>query len=280
MIYHNQFELLPHTFNTGEDWAEMTKSLEGFENALHLCSPTEITAWDPVEQRAVWRIDRDTEVAGGLLVTAGDVLFQGDGTGFFRAYDARSGAKLWESEVGIGIIAAPISYAIDGEQYVAVLAGVGGGDGVHRETIDYVNDGRILAWKLGGRAPMPAVQPQPPRTVQAPKMELRPERIERGRQLYTRHCAHCHGMMTRSSQLIPDLKTVDARVHQQWKEIVLGGTRANRGMASFADVLDAADADAIHTYVVSRALHEPTLLESVATFVGKYACVPVEWMTD
>jgi quinohemoprotein ethanol dehydrogenase len=217
---------------------------------------------------------------GGLLATAGDLLFQGDGTGYFRAYDARDGTKLWESQVGIGIIAAPISYSIDGEQYVAVLAGVGGADGIHRETIDYVNDGRILAWKLGGKAPMPDVRTQTPRVVQAPKMELSPERIDRGRDLYSRHCAHCHGMATRNSTLIPDLKTVDAQVHKDWNAIVLGGIRANQGMASFADVLDTTGAEAIHTYVVSRALHEPTLLESIATFVAQYACVPAEWLTD
>ncbi len=275
-----KFEMKPHTFNTGEDWTEVTKGVEGFIDAGRVCSPTDITAWDPVRKQAAWRVDRDTEVPGGLLATAGDLLFQGDGTGFFRAYDARDGTKLWESRVGIGIIAAPISYAIDGEQYVAVLAGVGGGDGIHRQKVDYVNDGRILAWKLGGKAPMPAVRKQAERVVQAPKMELSPPRIEHGRELYSRHCAHCHGMATRNSTLIPDLKTVDAQVHRNWNAIVLGGTRANQGMASFADVLDADGAEAIHTYVVSRALHEPTLLESVASFVGQYACVPVEWMTD
>jgi len=274
------FELKPHTFNTGEDWAKMTKTFEGFENAGRMCSPTDITAWDPVAKRAAWRVERDTEVPGGLLATASDLLFQGDGTGFFRAYDARDGSLLWESRVGIGIIAAPISYAIDGEQYVAVLAGVGGADGIHRETIDYVNDGRILAWKIGGKAPMPAVHKQVERVVQAPKIELSPPTIERGLELYSRHCAHCHGMATRGSTLIPDLKTVDAQVHRDWNAIVLGGTRANQGMASFADVLDVDGAEAIHTYVISRALHEPTLLESVASFVGQYACVPVEWMTD
>ena len=102
-------------FNTGEDWAEVMQTLEGFEDAMRFCSPTHITAWDPVAQRRAWRVEFATQVAGGLLATAGDLVFGGNGTGIFSAYDARDGRKLWESKVGIGIIAAPVTYRVDGD---------------------------------------------------------------------------------------------------------------------------------------------------------------------
>jgi PQQ-dependent dehydrogenase (methanol/ethanol family) len=275
-----EFSMRPHTFNTGEDWTQVSASIEGFESAARFCSPTHITAWDPVNQRQVWRADHDTMVPGGLLATAGDLLFGGNGTGVFSAYDARDGNVLWKDETSIGIIGSPVSYAVDGEQYVAVMVGTGGGDGIHRDLIDYVNDGRVLAWKLGGTAPMPPVKKRPALVVQAPDMDLEPKRVARGRALYARHCGHCHGMAVRNSTLLPDLRYVSAQVHADWKNIVLGGTRANRGMASFADVLDAEQADDIHTYVVSRATHQPTWIEQVALWVGEYACIPAEWTTD
>ena len=80
--------------------------------------------------------------------------------------------------------------------------------------------------------------------------------------------------------MLPDLRYASREVHQSWGDIVLGGTRAAKGMASFADVLSREESDAIHAYVVSRALHEPTALESLATWFGEYACVPVSWLVD
>ncbi len=70
------------------------------------------------------------------------------------------------------------------------------------------------------------------------------------------------------------------KVHEQWNEIVIGGTRQHKGMASFADLLTPKQADEIHDYVIYRALHEPGLLERVVQLIGQYACVPVEWLAD
>ncbi len=127
---------------------------------------------------------------------------------------------------------------------------------------------------------MPPVAPLDRGPVQAPHIALVPERVDRGRDLYARHCARCHGITTRSTGIIPDLKRSTPGVHDSWNEIVLGGILSGGGMASFADVLDARDAADIHAYVISRALHEPTLMEELALWVSRYACLPVEWVTD
>jgi len=80
--------------------------------------------------------------------------------------------------------------------------------------------------------------------------------------------------------MIPDLRYASREVHESWNDIVLGGTRAAQGMASFADQLTPDDARVIHAYIVERATHEPTLVERVATWFGENACVPVMWVVD
>lgn len=119
---------------------------------------------------------------------------------------------------------------------------------------------------------------EPP--IQVPKLELSAARVERGRNLYGRHCARCHGLVTRSTGLIPDLKRSSKGVHESWNEIVLGGVLSGGGMAGFADVLDKEGAAAIHAYVVFRALYEPSALQQLAEWLGKYACVPARWAAD
>jgi PQQ-dependent dehydrogenase (methanol/ethanol family) len=90
----------------------------------------EFSAWDPVAAKAVWTAKEMFPAWSGAVVTAGDVVFYGTMDGWFRALDARTGAKLWEFKVGSGIISQPITYkGPDGKQYVAVLSGVGGWSG-------------------------------------------------------------------------------------------------------------------------------------------------------
>lgn len=87
----------------------------------------EVTAWDPVARKAVWKIRERFPVWSGTVVTAGDVVFYGTMDNWFKALDARTGEELWRFQVGSGIVGQPITYrGPDGKQYVAVLAGVGG----------------------------------------------------------------------------------------------------------------------------------------------------------
>jgi alcohol dehydrogenase (cytochrome c)/quinohemoprotein ethanol dehydrogenase len=85
-----------------------------------------LIAWDPVAQKEVWRVERAGQANGGALATAGGLVFQGTGSGEFTALDATSGAELWSSPAQTGVIAAPVSYAIGDEQYVAIVVGTGG----------------------------------------------------------------------------------------------------------------------------------------------------------
>jgi quinohemoprotein ethanol dehydrogenase len=275
-----KFVFKPRAWNTAEDFAAMMAEFENYEKALPFCNPSHITAWDPVAQQQIWRVNKDRASPGGLLSTATDLLFQGQPDGRLVAYDARDGTPLWEGRTGTGVMAPPISYAIAGEQYVAVLAGLGGSHGGHFETIDDANHGRLVAFKLGGRAASPASVPRPATKPDPPKLELSKAQVEKGRVLYAENCFSCHGVGTHGSGLHPDLKQASRETHAQWNDIVLGGTRQARGMASFADQLSPEDARAIQVYVIERALHEPGYVELLAAWASEYACVPVSWMAD
>jgi len=267
-------------WNTGEDLGAVQHDLEDTGRAIPFCSPTRLVAWDPVARRERWRVSHRDGVPAGVLATAGDLVFQGHG-GFFAAYDARSGKKLWESEVGVGIMAPPITYSVAGEQYVVVLAGLGGSQGGHYTRFEYENDGRVLAYKLGGGAPMPPARRIEPGRVDVEGLPVPPpESVDRGRDLYGRHCLFCHGMGVASSGLYPDLRYSTRAVHEQWQEIVLGGTRQSVGMASFADRIGPEESRDIQAYVIARARHEPGLVERVLDWAGQYVCIPAIWMAD
>ncbi|MBW2420217.1 MAG: PQQ-dependent dehydrogenase, methanol/ethanol family, partial [Deltaproteobacteria bacterium] len=161
------FRHQPGDFNTAEDFHALGRFVKYY---IPWCSPSHLTAWDPVRAKPVWRVEFDHPANGGVLSTAGDLVFQGNGNTRFAAYDAETGEKLWESPVGIGILAPPISYAVDGVQHIAVLAGIGGTPSLNRVAVPYLNEGRLLVYKLGGSAPLPPVKPRPAGVVDAPPL--------------------------------------------------------------------------------------------------------------
>jgi glucose dehydrogenase len=78
---------------------------------------------------------------GGVLATAGGLVFAGEGNGLFKAYDAESGAVLWKFQAGAGVNAPPSSYTIDGKQYIVVAAG-------GNTQLDYKRGNTIVAFTL------------------------------------------------------------------------------------------------------------------------------------
>ena len=217
-----------------------------------------LLAWDPVAQKERWRVPiSDVEwIGGGVLTTAGNLVIQGTGSGKLVVYRADTGEKLHEVEVGTGIIAAPISYELDGEQYVAVIAGFGGAVNPvlspATAAAHYENYGRILAFKIGG-----GPTPLPPKRVAVPVPEpptvawYADSLAERGAGLFAQRCARCHGGKGEEQlSSYPDLHRLPAATHAIFDSVVLGGKYAANGMASFADVLKPADAQAIHAYLI------------------------------
>jgi len=220
----------------------------------------ELKAWDPVQQKAVWSVKHPGSFNGGVLSTAGGLVFQGTSDGRFAAYAADSGAKLWEVTTNIGIVAPPISYSVDGKQYVSVLAGWGGGGVIEGNDAGisaasrYENQGHLFTFALGATATLPDV---PRRKLEIadplPDLGLPPEAAGRGSALFQRYCLMCHGVLAIGAGVNPDLRYASAETHANFDAIVLGGVRAHKGMASFADLLSADDVRSIHAYVIRRA---------------------------
>jgi quinohemoprotein ethanol dehydrogenase len=182
---------------------------------------------------------------------------KGDANGYFNAYSADTGKKLASIALGSSMMAAPVTYAVNGTQYVAIVAGYGGGGVIIGSPLDpesaaykYGNEGRIIALKLGGAAP-----PLPPLRTDVPMPELpaRPadaRQIAAGEVLYNRYCSRCH-VMGRGN--LPDLRRITPVTHTLFDSIVLGGACSVKGMGRFDDVLSAADAHAIHAWLIDRA---------------------------
>ena len=213
-----------------------------------------ISAWDPVTQKEVWRVQHDGPWNGGMLSTAGNLVFQGNATGEIVAYRADTGTRLWSAGTQAGIIAPPVSYAVDGEQYVAVMVGWGGAlglaGGIAPRLADQVG-GRILAFKLGGEASLPPA-PQPPALPEPPPQSASAEIIAEGHKLYHTFCYVCHGLNAEGGAL-KDLRYMEPHVHESFNRIVLDGIYTELGMVGWSQYLDEEDADAIHAYLIERA---------------------------
>jgi len=221
-----------------------------------------LLAWDPVRQREVWRVPYANFENGGLLSTAGNLLFQGTADELLIAYDARSGERLWSAPTQTGVLAPPITYSVDDEQYVAVVAGWGA---VYANLMGVVlnaggtrrNVSRILAFKLGGDAVLPPLPPVPP-LPEPPEDFGTAQQIDAGMRLYGRYCAICHGAAAIGGGVLPDLRhSALAGSADAFRNVVLDGAYLDKGMASFAEVLSREDAESIRAYLVNQANVRP-----------------------
>jgi len=215
-----------------------------------------VSAWDPIKQEEVWRIQHAGSWNGGMLTTAGNLIFQGTSQGMFKAYRADNGEELWSMDAQTGVIAPPVTFTVDGEQYVTVVAGWGGAfalaSGGAAEKLKQKNRGRILTFKIGGDKSLPPVQAEGP-IPKPPALTASVEQIAQGRALYARYCGVCHGAGVKGGGVIPDLRHMPAAKHLAFKEIVLDGLLRNNGMIGFKDVLTEDAASAIQGYVISEA---------------------------
>ncbi len=223
-----------------------------------------LKAFDPLTGETKWSVPIPHYWNGGVLGTAGGLVFQGDALGIFSAYDKETGERLWEFNTYTSMLAPPISFEIDGEQYVSILTGSGGGDLFGGEplppieiqaSLTYNNFGRLLVFKLGGQKELPIPDVRDKTIPEQVLADASNDQIRNGESNYNQYCAVCHGFVVKSAGGLPDLRKMTTGTHDLFNKIVLEGILGSNGMAGFADVLSEDDVDNIHHYVRARA-HE------------------------
>lgn len=218
-----------------------------------------LAAWDPVARKERWRVELGRPWNGGVVSTAGNLVFQGNGMGEFAAYRADNGEKLWSAETQAGVLAAPVTYSVGGEQYVAIEVGWGGAFGLAagelaRDSHVASNLPRVLVYKLGGTAALPALPPAAPAALDPPPDAASAATVAAGKALYHRYCASCHGDSATGSGVLPDLRYSGLiKSPQAFDMTVREGTRVDQGMVAFKDEVSPRDLEQIRAYVIHRA---------------------------
>src|SRR5262245_30215700 len=244
----------PKRYNLGADG-----HYEGplYAKIASLPAPTgELLAWNPVEQRAAWRASYPVVEGGGVFTTGGNLVLQGRADGLLVAYRANDGKQLWEFNTGTGIMAPPVTYQVDGVQYVSVMAGWGGAGALFNAPNQgkvKPGYGRILTFALNGTAALnvkPFGHTEPP--TPAITVNASPQAIKEGGILFNANCGGCHGINAVAGPL-PDLRYASKATHEGFMNIVLEGEKEPLGMPSFKGILKPEQVRSIQAYILRRA---------------------------
>jgi quinohemoprotein ethanol dehydrogenase len=252
------YKMKPGTFNTGTDFYvnDAAATMSGIPPVTGA-----IKAFDPLTGETKWSVAHNHFWNGGTLSTASGITFQGNSSGRFVAYDSENGTILWSKEVQTGMIAPPITYEIDGEQYVAILAGDGGagnsvGDnfGADKEiaAVLYGNEGRLLSFKIGGKSKLPVLERKNKIIPEQPLINASSEDILMGEKLYSNYCGACHGAGVRGKTIV-DLRYLSKDKHKNFNAIVLEGLLEENGMANFSNLINQKETDQIHSFIINTA---------------------------
>ena len=235
-------------------------SNQGWNTAMFLnaAPPTSkpmgrLVAWDPVKQKEAWGVEHTSPWNGGTLTTAGNLVFQGTADGRMVAYDAKTGAKLWETPTGTGVVAAPATYMVDGKQYVSIAVGWGGVYGLAARATERQGPGTVYTFAVGGTAKMPDfVEYRLGKLVQGVAYD--PKLVEKGTGLYVANCVLCHGVpaVDRGGN-IPNLGYMDAAFIDHLDKFIFNGPAVARGMPDFTGKLKMDDVAALKAFIQGTA---------------------------
>jgi len=212
-----------------------------------------LIAWDPVQQKEVWRQEQVSPWNGGTLTTAGNLVFQGTADGRFIAYNAKSGEKLWETATGTGVVAAPATYLVDGKQYVSIAVGWGGVYGVAQRATNRQGPGTVYSFAIGGTAKAPDfVAYQQGALVQGVKYD--PANVKEGTFLYVSNCVFCHGVpgVDRGGN-VKNLGYAAAEIIANLDKFVFKGPSTANGMPDFTGKLTPDQVEKIKAFIQGTA---------------------------
>ncbi|MGE0851638.1 MAG: PQQ-dependent dehydrogenase, methanol/ethanol family [Hyphomicrobiaceae bacterium] len=208
-----------------------------------------LIAWDPVQQKEVWRQEHVSPWNGGTLATAGNLVFQGTADGRFVAYNAMTGAKLWETATGTGVVAAPAIYEIDGKQYVSIAVGWGGVYGIAHRATERKGPGTVYTFMIGGTAKAPEfVAYQQGALLKDVKYD--PAHVKEGTLLYVSNCVFCHGVpgVDRGGN-VPNLGYAATATIANLDQFIFKGPHVQQGMPDFTGLLKADEIEKIKAFI-------------------------------
>lgn len=231
----------------------------------------ELIAYDPVEQERVWEIPQPSHYNGGLLSTSTGLLMQGDAEGMFRIRDTITGEVLWDFDVRSGVISSPITYLVDGEQYITLIAEWGGGQGQTHRLTDALYNGRVFTFKLGGNETAPARKPSERRELTTLTTDASNIDIGWGYTHYIQNCIGCHSLPGGNGGAIPNLARSSDAIFDNYHAILREGALAEIGMP-IHDHLSVKDVEDLKAYVLfaAQSLREGTPPDALARTIAGY----------
>ncbi len=240
-------------WNIGSD-INNTHPIKSDPNAPKGAPPGFLLAWDPVKQKEVWRVKQEAHWNGGVVTTASGLVFQGTADGNLSALDGDNGKLLWKVNAGTGVVAPPITYSVDGIQYISFQVGWGGSGGaMNQKATPDIFPAHIYTFRLDGKEKMPeliAMQRPVPLNIEYPGTETE---IKRGEEIYLQYCMACHGTIDKDYGALPDLGHLTKEKFHIIDDIVLKGRLEPLGMPNFGSRLSATDLENIKKYIVASA---------------------------
>jgi quinohemoprotein ethanol dehydrogenase len=212
-----------------------------------------LIAWDPVLNKEVWSKVEKTTWNSGVLTTS-DLVFQGTAEGDFNAMDARTGKVIWTKNLGTGIVAPPITYLVDGVQYVTIAVGWGGVQGQSSKNTEQINPGTIYTFAIGKNAAMPVFEKQPKKEYLTLPVEITEAQVEKGSNLFGKYCSACHTLSAGNpGGNIPNLTYTHPDIMGAFHQIVGDGIFLPKGMPKFGGRLSDEDISNIKGYILATA---------------------------
>jgi quinohemoprotein ethanol dehydrogenase len=254
------YEYKPGTWNTGLPFgstagiAERPQDQYAPGGGPATQSPGALLAWDPLTNAPRWQVNYPIAALGGTLATAGNLVFQGDGSGHLYAYRADNGERVWDVDLGVAVMAPPITYELDGKQYISVLAGWGGASALFGAnfTGEYKPVGRLWTFVLGGDRNIVPVAGQALPELTAIEFDASEAVQTLGADLYGQRCAMCHGRNAAGGGSLVDLRYAAPATYDIFHNIVREGAYTGLGMPNLGAFLDEAEAEAIKQYILGR----------------------------
>jgi quinohemoprotein ethanol dehydrogenase len=212
-----------------------------------------LIAWDPVQNKEVWSKKEKSIWNSGVLTTS-DLVFQGNAEGDFNALDAKTGQVIWTKNLGTGIVAPPITYLVDGVQYVTIAVGWGGVVSLKNKNTEQINPGTIYTFAIGKNAAMPVFEKEAKKEYVTLAVDISDTQVAKGEDLFDKYCSACHTLAPNNpGGTIPNLTYSHPDIMGAFHQIVGDGIFLPKGMPKFKGRLSDADITNIKGYILSSA---------------------------